>query len=99
MNSAKEALMELLTNPRFTAVLDVCLEEQELIENFERIYGVHRPPVRRTPIEVMVDRATGFQQSQWEAFFCAFIPFVYDCIWLRCKELHDDKSWCGLPVQ
>ncbi|HAT2607100.1 TPA: hypothetical protein I8235_000009 [Kluyvera intermedia] len=95
----KKEVAVLLTNPRFTAVLDVCLEEQELIENFERIYGVTRPPVRRTPIEAMVDEATGFRKSQWEEFFNAFIPFVYDCIWLRCKELHDDKSWCGRPVQ
>lgn len=33
----KKEVALLLTNPRFAVVLDVCLEEQELIENFERI--------------------------------------------------------------
>ncbi|MDN8923963.1 hypothetical protein Q0P01_14320, partial [Staphylococcus aureus] len=71
-----EAMYELLTNPRFAAVLDVCLEEEELIAGFEKIYGVTRPPKRRYPLEFMVDKATGFDQSQWEAFFKEFIPFV-----------------------
>lgn len=72
-----EAMHELLTNPRFAAVVDRCLDEPELIEQFERLIGVKRPLERRHPLEVMVDKATGFEQSQWESFFKEFIPFVY----------------------
>ncbi|MEL4016978.1 hypothetical protein [Dryocola clanedunensis] len=88
-----EAMQELLTNPRFAAVLDKCLEEEELITQFERLTGITRPPARRSPIEVMVDKATGFAQDQWEAFFTEFIPFVYRYIWLTWPERNNQECW------
>lgn len=89
----EKSIKELLTNQRFAAVLDACLEEEELMAQFERIYGISRPPIRRTPIEYMVDEATGFRQSQWEVFFSAFIPFVYEVIWLRWRERDNEECW------
>lgn len=79
---SEPTMAEMLMDPRFMAVLDKCLDEEELITNFERLYGVSRPPARRTPIEKMVDEATGFSHDQWTQFFSAFIPFVYRCVWL-----------------
>ena len=88
--------LELITNPRFAAVLNKCLEEDELIEQFERIYGVKRPPERLTPVEMMVDKATGFRGDQWKLFFEAFIDFVYQCIWLTWPERDNEECWtCG----
>lgn len=88
-----EAIHELITNPRFVAVLDICLEEEEFIEQFERLSGVTRPPKRRSPIEVMVDKATGFEQWQWEAFFTEFIQFVYRCVWLTWPDRNNEELW------
>jgi hypothetical protein len=86
-------MQELLTNPRFAAVLDKCLEEEELIVQFERLCGISRPPVRRSPLEAMVDNATGFAQEQWGAFFNEFIPFVYECIWLTWPQRNNEECW------
>lgn len=80
---SEPTMAEMLMDPRFMAVLDKCLDEEELITNFERLYGVSRPPTRITPIEKMVDEATGFSNDQWTQFFSAFIPFVYRCVWLK----------------
>lgn len=86
-------ILEFINNPRFVVVLDKCLEEEELIAQFERIYGVKRPSVRQSHLEDMIDDVTGFRQSQWSKFFEAFIPFVYDCVWLRWKERNDERCW------
>jgi hypothetical protein len=86
-------MRELLTNPRFAAVLDKCLDEEELIVQFERLYGISRPPVRRSPLEAMVDKATGFAQEQWGAFFNEFIQFVYECIWLTWPQRNNEECW------
>jgi len=88
-----EWIVALITNQRFAAVLDKCLEEDELVAQFERLYGISRPPVRRTSIESMVDEATGFRQAEWEKFFSAFIPFVYEFIWLTWRERDNEECW------
>ncbi|HAH8787713.1 TPA: hypothetical protein HIQ84_001866 [Escherichia coli] len=72
----------LLTNPLFSEVLERCLQEEELIEQFERLSGVKRPASPKTGIEALVDKATGYTDEQWETFFSEFIPFVHDCVWL-----------------
>lgn len=64
---------EMLLNPRFIAVLNRCIDEEELIIQFERLSGVSRPPKRQHPVELMVDKATGFYDEQWKLFFEAFI--------------------------
>ncbi|ENF7816108.1 hypothetical protein ABR157_001869 [Enterobacter soli] len=86
-------IAQMLMNHRFMAVLDKCLEEEELILQFERLYGVNRPPKRLSPIEMMVDKATGFADEQWERFFESFIPFVYEIIWLRWTERDKEDCW------
>ncbi|MDU7812114.1 MAG: hypothetical protein E7J69_06300 [Atlantibacter hermannii] len=95
MNSS---VKEMLQNPRFIAVLEKCLVEEELIAQFERIYEVSRPPSRIHPIERMVDEATGFRDEQWSKFFSAFIPFVYEIVWLRWKERDDESCWTSTPT-
>lgn len=57
---------EMLLNPRFIAVLNRCIDEEELIIQFERLSGVSRPPKRQHPVELMVDKATGFYDEQWK---------------------------------
>lgn len=59
---------EMLLNPWFIAVLNRCIDEEELIIQFERLSGVSRPPKRQHPVELMVDKATGFYDEQWKLF-------------------------------
>lgn len=87
------AIMELALNPRFKAVMERCLDEEELIVQFERLSGIKRPPTRGNPLEAMVDIATGFRDAQWKAFLEAFILFVYDCVWLRWADRDNEDFW------
>ena len=91
MNQPTPEMLELLTNPRFAEALGICLEEEELIQNYERLYGVKRPPERLTPIEMMVDKATGFREHQWREFFRGYLKFVYDCVWIRWPERNNEE--------
>lgn len=86
-------IAQMLMNHRFMAVLDKCLEEEELITQFERIYEVSRPPKRKHPLEALVDKAAGYADSQWEFFFEKFIPFVYEIVWLRWSERDKEDCW------
>lgn len=92
-NLPAEVLHTMTTEPLFSAVLEKYLEEEELVSNFERLFGVHRPPQRLSPLELMVDQATGFRDDQWSKFFSAFIPFVHRCVWLTWEgRLEERKS-------
>ncbi|EGS9148975.1 hypothetical protein I3Z50_004587 [Salmonella enterica] len=84
---------EMLLNPRFIAVLNRCIDEEELIIQFERLSGVSRPPKRQHPVELMVDKATGFYDEQWKLFFEAFVPFVYEFIWLTWEGRDNEEYW------
>ncbi|EBC5927954.1 hypothetical protein AB2X47_002925 [Salmonella enterica] len=84
---------EMLLNPRFIAVLSRCIDEEELIIQFERLSGVSRPPKRQHPIELMVDKSTGFYDEKWKLFFEAFIPFVYEFIWLTWRDRDNEEYW------
>lgn len=86
-------IAQMLMNPRFMAVLDKCMEEEELITQFEMIYEVSRPAMRKHPLEALVDKATGYADSQWENFFDLFIPFVYEVVWLRWPERDNEDCW------
>ncbi|HAF8845607.1 hypothetical protein JYN13_17090 [Salmonella enterica subsp. enterica serovar Newport str. CFSAN000598] len=86
-------MQEMLLNPRFIAVLNRCIDEEELIIQFERLSGVSRPPKRQHPVELMVDKATGFYDEQWKLFFEAFIPFVYEFIWLTWEDRDNEEYW------
>lgn len=86
-------MQEMLLNPRFIAVLNRCIDEEELIIQFERLSGVSRPPKRQHPVELMVDKATGFYDEQWKLFFEAFIAFVYEFIWLTWEDRDNEEYW------
>jgi len=86
------AFLCLLTDPLFSIVIEQCLEEEELVSNFERLFGVLRPPQRLSPLELMVDQATGFRDDQWSKFFSAFIPFVHRCVWLTWEGRFEEQN-------
>lgn len=75
-----------LADPRFGFCLDESLSNEDLIVQFERIYGVSRPRTPDSSIVAMVDKVTGYADECWSVFFSVFIPFVYDCVYRRLYE-------------
>ena len=65
----------------FMRCVDGCFETPELMKNFDRLYGASLT-TNRSPIEMMVDKATGKQESDMKAF----VQFVYDCIYTRLPD-------------
>lgn len=63
----------------------VCLRETvntpELVQEFERLYGTNL--VRVTPIEEMIDRATGKREDDIQAF----LRFVWNCVFIRVANI------------
>lgn len=80
---SQEVILTLLAEPTFAECLELCFCEEELVKEFERIYKVTRPRLPRNGLEAMIDKATGYEDSQWREFLSAFITFVYDCVWTR----------------
>lgn len=76
----------LLADPRFTNCLDESLKTEELVEQFERLYGVARPRTANSSMVAIVDKVTGYTDDQYQKLFNVFIPFVYDCIYTRVCE-------------
>ncbi|MEI7341239.1 hypothetical protein WCT87_07100 [Pectobacterium brasiliense] len=71
----------LISDPAFALILERCLEEEEFIEQFERLSGVTRPRTPSDPLIAMVDKVTGYADDQWRNFFSEFIPFVHRCVY------------------
>lgn len=86
----------LLTEPAFSVVLERCLEEEELIAGFCRIYEVELPRPPRNGLEAMIDKATGYQEDSYRQFFSAFIPFVHRAVYLPLKAQFDTKQTGGI---
>lgn len=73
----------------FILCLEEALQTPELIENFDRLYGASLCG-RQTPIERMVDKATGKLQEDVQAF----ARFVHDSVYMRL----DDEAIFALRV-
>lgn len=78
--------LALASDKRFMECLTESLKTEELVEQFERLYGVARPRKATNPMVAMVDKATGYTDGEYRKFFAAFIPFVYDCVYTRICE-------------
>lgn len=72
----------LLTDPAFSEVLDRCLEEEEMIAGFCRIYEIELPRQPKNGLEAMIDKANGYQEDSYRQFFSAFIPFVHRVVYM-----------------
>lgn len=66
----------------FQHIVYQCLEENEFVDGFCRIFETPLPRPPRSGIEAMVDESTGYSDSQYKAFFEAFIPFVHRAVYL-----------------
>lgn len=68
---------ELRANCTFSTALSESARNKELIKQFERFAGMKM--MATAPIDMMVDKATGFGDYRLKQF----IYFVYDFIWSR----------------
>lgn len=68
-------------DPAFHRCLNECIETPELVENFDRLYGATLA-ARKSPIETMVDVATGKREDDMRAF----TAFVHDSVYLRLSD-------------
>lgn len=59
-----------------------CIKQRGLVEQFDRLRGTHLLPfLNRSPIDVMIDEATGNEPSDED--MALWMDFVWDCIWTR----------------
>lgn len=85
-------MVTLATDPALMHLVERCLEEKELVEQFTRLFGIGLPRMSKTPIEYMVDEATGWRSDQYRQFFNAFIPFVHRSVYLPMKAQFERDS-------
>lgn len=88
-NLPEEVIHTLLSDPAFKTCLDGCFEEPEFISNFCRLYEIDLPRQPKSPVEWMVDEATGYRKDTFDKFFTAFIPFVHRVVYLPLKSQFD----------
>ena len=70
----------------FIEVLGVCVRNKELVREFDRLNGANLS-MMGSPIDLMVDEATGKQKDDLRKF----VDFVYEFIWLR-VELEETRN-------
>lgn len=62
----------------FHECLMFCAKQSELVENFNRLTG-YKLGEPRSPIDQMIDQATGLEDEAMREF----ISFVHEFVWLR----------------
>ncbi|MBT0725438.1 hypothetical protein HH682_13620 [Rosenbergiella sp. S61] len=85
---------DAIHNEAFKHVLVETLKEQELVDQFCRLYKCEKPKRRNHPLEEMVDQITGFRQHQWNEFFKQFIPFVHRVVYMPLLCELESKQPC-----
>lgn len=93
----RHVVLTLMLDPRFSQCVEESLKTEEMVEQFERLYGVSRPRQPRNGMEAIVDKATGYTDDQYRKFFSAFIIFVYDCVYTRLLECPNFTLRTPLP--
>lgn len=55
-----------------------CLNNDDLVNEFCRLRGIKRPD-KRSPIEIQIDQACGYDANK--EFVKAFTQFVFEYVW------------------
>lgn len=83
MEDDKQLLTELF--PIFEKCIDMCAKNPEFVANYNRLKGTNLFTDKRTPLEKMVDTATGYQKIVDEnkrAEFHDIAEFVYQFVFM-----------------
>jgi hypothetical protein len=79
----------------FSQVVEVCAVDVNFTQEFDRLFGYSKP---KTPIEVMVDRATDYDTKKEKVRSRVFVAFVYETGWCRLPEgIKDPTEIVGPP--
>lgn len=62
-----------------------CLSDRELVAEFDRLTSSNLS-LAGDALSVQIDFATGRVREDIRLFTL----FVYDSVWMRCREIHDD---------
>lgn len=81
MSSPRLPLPAAYIDPAFLACLGEAINTPELIQQHDRLYGSTLMS-RSSPMERMVDKATGKAESDMRAF----VEFVHRCIYLTLDD-------------
>lgn len=64
----------------FVDALLASITNLDLVEQYDRLFGASLSKIaKRTPVEQMIDDATGYEDAQ----MAGFVAFVYDVVWCR----------------
>ena len=69
----------------FEEVVFECIENKELVREFNRLSGTCINIDNRSPIHLMIDKATGYQKEidkKGDKELRQFFAFVFNCIYL-----------------
>jgi hypothetical protein len=67
----------------FEDCVKACLSNEDLVAEFDRLFSTNLSTVEaRTPIEIMVDKATGHDEKR-RLEVKKFVAFVYEAVWIR----------------
>lgn len=69
---------DLLILPGFINTLIYCINETEMVQEYDRLTGSNLS-LRGTPIDLLIDEATGRLDDELREF----IYFIYDCVYTR----------------
>ncbi len=77
----------------FRWMVEEAWAEKGMVQEFDRLWGTNlAAPARRTPIEIMVDEATGHSKKKLEHDYKLFLEFVeeyiYDRLVPRCIRIY-----------
>jgi hypothetical protein len=70
----------------FVDTLLYCISTPELVSEFNRLSGCSLGVDKRSPLERMIDKATGYEAVRKETVnseFEKFVEFVYEFVWTR----------------
>jgi hypothetical protein len=74
----------------FAQCLHAALSNEEFIQQYDRLSGGHlNKLLKRKPIDIMVDKATGYEvilENEVRESARQFIKFVYDVIYSRLQD-------------
>lgn len=71
----------------FELVCQECIKNDELVNEFCRLKGIKRPD-KRSPIEIQIDRACGFDANR--QFVEEFAKFCFEFIYIPVLQINKE---------